>query len=327
MSFEVLSNNQSSGERPEVDWKAYNEYVVKTCNLRDPEPIVGIVSGIISLGTQAPQPSVYLKKDDENEKAELERSPYAHYEDREKFFSDGKWHNNVRVKVAPNKPQQLVALTIDFPDIMLDRGQFFGGNDGEQPLRMLLGGEFTINSERVVASPLSLKPTKSDKTKGNWSLPFNSTLYKMARAAKVIDQDEPFLADKLDQLLGKAFQFTVQVCMNDAGYMVERCKFAAAIGRGQTVPAIDSDSLFLIQVSTKNSDSAIKQLKRSPIAIRNSIKHSEQWDKGCTLKDQLESTDTSKPVEKEVKAVPSKPKQESATASDDFLDGFDDIPF
>ena len=326
MSFEVLGNNQASSSGVDVDWDAYNKYIVETCKLEEPEPLVGIVSGIVSLGTQVPQPSVFLKNEDEDEVAETTRNPNAYYEDREKFYHDGKWYNDVRVKVVPQKPQQLVAITVDFPDIMIDRGQFFGGSEGEQPLRMILGGEFYTNGERIVAKPMSLQLCKGEKTNNQWTIPFNKTLYKMAVAAKIIKQGEPFLPDMMDKLLGKAMQFRTQVAFNDKGYLVEKCAFAAAIGRGQAVPDIDEDLLYLIQISTENSENAIKQLKRSGVALRNSIRKSEQWEEGCILKDQLEGD--SKPQDNEEKPAAKVKKEDKPSDNndqeDDFLDGFDD---
>lgn len=331
MAFETLGNNNSSGDdRPQVDWEAFNKYVVDTCELKSPETMIGVVSGIISLGTQVPKPSEFLKGADEDEEAEIKRSPHVSYEDREKFFNDNKWHTNVRVKVVPQKPQQLVALTIDFPGIMIDKGKFFGGTDGEVALRMIHGGEFYTDGQRVVAKPISLKMTKGDKTGNKWTIPYNNTLYKMAVASRVIEQGDAFMPEMIDRLLGKAMQFKVQVTLNDKGYMVERCAFAASLARGMAVPEYDQNVLFLIQMTAENEDSAIKQLNRSGVSIKNTIQMASEWAAGCSLRTQLEAASkapaSAKPAEEKSTAKAQEDKQPQVV--DSFLEGFDDdIPF
>ena len=325
MAFETFSKGSGEGN---VDFEAYNKYMVETCNLEEPEPVVGVISGLISLGTQVPKPSEYLKAEGEDEAAEVAKNPNVVYEDRAKFYHNDQWLTDVRVKIVPNKPQQLVAITVDFPDIIVDKGQFFGESN-PAPLRMLLGGEFHENGETVVAKPLTLKTTKNEKTNNKWTIAFTNTLYKMAVAARIVKQGDPFLPEMVDQLLGKALQFKVQVKLNDAGYLVEKCSFAAALGRGQSVPDMDQNLLYIIQYTSENDEKAVSNLRKS---IRNTIKKAEQYE-GSVLQKQIVACEVNKSSSSK-KDSPEKPAQrandsqsQDDSGGDDFNFDEDDIPF
>ena len=62
-----------------------------------------------------------------------------------------------------------------------------------------------------------IKPTMS----GRSSCQTTKTFYQMAVGAKLVEKVKPFLPDNIGQLIGKAFQFEVQVGFNDKGYYFE----------------------------------------------------------------------------------------------------------
>ena len=336
MSFNVVTNTQQeSSDRPQVDWKALNEYVVETAQLQQPETLVGVISSVVDLGIQPQKPAEYVFEGDESaEREEIANNPNVSFETRERFYDDGKWLNDVRVKVVPRKDTQCIAMTVDFPEIQINKGQYFGDDSGKTlPLRMLLGGEFKPSKESpvIVAKPFPLTVRKNDKTNNEWSMTFNSTLYQMAVAAKITEKGKPFLPQDVDKLLGKAFQFEAQIGFNDKGYYFEKVSFKAALGRGMVVPEFDESILHMIQFTAQNEESAVKQLRAS---IKNTIKRATNYESSVIAQQLGDSGSLQVPSE------PAKPSgdtnaqvaQQSAPKAavetvDEFADFDDDIPF
>ena len=295
--FKPTGNGQqsSSSEYKEVDWKAMQEYVVKEAAAEQPETLVGVVSSIIDTGIQPQSDAEYIFEGNEQAEAEeIKKDSRVRFETRAKFYDNDnkKWVENVRLKVVPRKDVQQVAVTIDFPDIMLDKGQFFGDTSGEKkPLRLILGGEFkpSKDSPIIVAKPLALTVRKNDKTYNEWSFMPNHTFYQMAVGAKLIEKGKPFLPDNIGQLIGKAFQFEVQVGFNDKGYYFEKCSFKAALGRGQVVPQFDPSILSMVLFDVDNKEEYIKTLRAS---IKNTIKRAKNYQ-GSKIQQQLEGSQSS----------------------------------
>ncbi len=266
----AAKNNQSSN----VDWDALNKYVVETAGLEERETLMGVVVGIVGLGTQEQDDGYRELSAGESEEEILKKFPGNYFK-----TEGGKRFVCWKVKPVPS-----VAIVVDFPQIQLDKGKFFGSEDGPKPLRMILGGEFTLSGGmRVVSHPLNLRYTKE---LGTQSLSPKNTLYKMARADKLVKEKEPFTADRLYELLGTAFQFSVQVYMKDGKYMTEYCKFVSGIGRGQTAPAVNKEDLFSVEFDEENKEEHLKSLRAS---IRNSMMLSPQYGlEEFSIKSQLE---------------------------------------
>lgn len=325
MAFAVRStgSNNSNADRPKMSkeqWEDLNKYVVETANLQQPETLVGIVSGIVDVGVQ-PQPDAqYLFTGTPAEEVvEIEKDPTCRFEDLKDYQDGGKVK---RYKLKPVKAAQSVVFAIDFPDIMLDKGKFFGNSD-IKPLRLLLGGEFTpAGGKTIAARPAPLSVRKNDKTNNQWSMPFNSTIYKMAVAAKLIAQGEAFLPERVDELLGKALQFKVQVFLNDGKYFTEKCAFAAGLSRGQVAPAYDQSLLHMIQFNDDNKPEALKQLRAS---VKNTMRNATDFNES-KVKDQIgdgvfkkeETTYAASKVEvkDEVESIPFDPSDDSDPFSD-----------
>jgi len=287
MGFNVVKGNQVEGGGSKVDWKGLNEYVVETADVEQPTVIAGILSGVIDLGVQKQEPMTFLSElSEDEEKAEMDKDDRVSFETLDRYYDNGKWLENVRVKRVKVKDTQAVALVVDFPDIMLNKGQFFDeGNTEERPLRMLVGGEFKPGKDSpiVVAKPFALTVRKNDKTNNQWSMAHNSALYKMAVAAKVVKQGEPFLPDNLDQLVGKAFQFEIQIGFNDKDYYFEKCRFTAGLGRGQKAPEIDESLLHVVQFDEENDEQTLKEMRAS---IKNTMRKATNFE-GSKIAEQL----------------------------------------
>lgn len=271
----------------EVDFDALNKHVVESAGLENREVLVGVVSGIIDLGTQAQEDAaVVFTGDEDDEAAEIKKNPNTYFEDGPDPQNPKK---EVRLKRWPQKPIQSVAVAVDFPDIMIDKGQFFGATEPDpKPLRLYLGGSFYIPEVgMVVGRPTPLKVTKN--TKDQWSFNKKHLFYNMAAAAKLIDasKDDVFLPKDIDKLLGRAFNFEAQVYFRESkgkSYYTEYIKFVGALGRGQKAPEGEVSKL-LIQFNQENSPEDLKELRNH---VKNTIKRASNYE-GSKIQKQLDS--------------------------------------
>lgn len=290
MSFDAYSTGSSSGKKEsKVDFDALNKYVVETAGLQNREVLVGVVSSIVDLGTQAQEDAAMpFIGTAEDEAAEIAKNPNTYFEDG--FDpNDPKRKKQVRLKRWPQKPVQAVAISVDFPDILLDKGQFFGSDEGEEkPLRLWLGGSFYIPEVgMVVGRPTPLKVTKN--TKDQWSFNKKHLFYQMASAAKLIDasKDEVFLPKDIDKLVGQAFCFEAQVFFKETKgkeYFTEYVKFVSGLGRGQKAPDCEV-SHNLIQFNQENDPAALKELRNH---VKNTIKRASNYE-GSKIQAQLDA--------------------------------------
>lgn len=290
MSFDAYSTGSSSGkQKSEVDFDALNQYVVEAAGLQNREVLVGVVSSIVDLGTQAQEDAaVPFTGTEEDEAAEIAKNPNTYFEDGIDP-NDPKRKKQVRLKRWPQKPIQSVAISVDFPDIMLNKGQFFGDDNAEEkPLRLWLGGSFYIPEVgMVVGRPTPLKVTKN--TKDQWSFNKKHLFYQMASAAKLIDpsKDEAFLPKDIDKLVGKAFCFEAQVFFKESKgkeYYTEYIKFVSGLGRGQKAPDCEV-AKNLIQFNQENDPEALKELRNH---VKNTIKRASNYE-GSKIQKQLEA--------------------------------------
>lgn len=286
--FDAYSTGSSSGKKKmEVDYDALNKYVVETAGLENREVLVGVVSAIIDLGTQAQEDAaVVFTGDADDEAAEIAKNSNTYFEDGPDPQNPKK---TVRLKRWPQKPIQSVAVAVDFPDILIDKGSFFGSKEeNPKPLRLYLGGSFYIPEVgMVVGRPTPLKVTKN--TKDQWSFNKKHLFYNMAAAAKLIDasKDEVFLPKDIDKLLGKAFNFEAQVYFRESKgkeYYTEYIKFVGALGRGQKAPEGEVSKL-LIQFNQDNNPEDLKELRNH---VKNTIKRASNYE-GSKIQQQLEA--------------------------------------
>ena len=325
--FQVYGVDQKeSGSGNKVDFDALNQYVVETAQLEERETLVGYVSMLVDLGTQEQEDAEMVFNGTEED----ERKAVAEYPDT--YFKDGKDDKGkpVRLKCWPQKAVQCVAVAVDFPEIIIDKGEFFGESK-PLPLRLWLGGQFYIqDSGMIIGRPT---PLKVNKKLGDWSLDQKHLFYKMAVASKLIKPGEVFKPQRISELLGQAFQFEAQVFFKESKgkrYYTEYIKFVSGLGRGQSAPEPLTTPM-MIQFNKQNDDVAIKELRAHVV---NTIKRASNYE-GSVIQKQIESLrggsaqgeDTSKEVKKESekpKAAP-KPKKEEPAPEDDPFD--DLIPF
>lgn len=330
MAFKTYGTTQSNQDRKEVDFDAMNTYVVETADLKERTVLVGVVAGIVDLGIQDQEDAeVEFKGTEEDEAAEIEKNPNTYFKDG----FDPVTKKSVRLKCWPQKAQQSVAIAVDFPDVIVDKGQFFG-ESRPLPLRLWLGGSFyTENSGMIVARPTPLRVVNLEKDRNKkpvWSFAKNHLFYKMALAAKLVEDGKPFLPNDIDQLIGKSFQFEAQVYFKESKgkqYYTENVKFQGALSRGQK--AAEIDTTFIVQFDDENDPEALKQLRGHVI---NTIKRAKNL-KGSAIQKQLNLQADSgeapeqddEPQEKQRVETPAKPKAQKVTPPPD--DDDDDVPF
>jgi hypothetical protein len=320
MAFQTTSvgRNDNSDNKPKVDYNAMNEYVVETAQLQQRETLIGVVSGIIDLGEQEqPDAEIEFNGTPEDEAEVIQKFPNT-------YFKQGLNEKNkpCRLKCYPQKPVQAVVLSIDFPDIIIDKGQFFGESN-PQPLRLFTGGQFWNGSTMIVGRPTYLKVNKS---LGEWSFDVKHALHKMAVAAKLIQPGEVFLPNDIDQLLGKAFQFEAQVFFKESKgkkYYTEYLKFVSGLGRGQVAPELDNPP-FMLEL---NGDSATEESVRNLRShIINTIKLANNYE--CSKTQALLEGNSGRSADssnKEPKPEPTKPKKTTPKPVVD--DDIEDCPF
>ena len=277
-SSNVVSDNVGDGKR--VEWDALNNYIVETCGLQDGDTLVGYISALYDLGVQTPADSEYVfTGTQEDEAAEIAKNPSV-------YFKDGLDDNKApaRLKCAPSKPFQHVTFAVDFPEIMLDKGKFFGDDGGAKPLRLYLGGDFWMGKEigKVVQNPFSMKNTT--KT-GAWSFDSKATIYKMAVGAKLIKDGEPFESKRIGELLGKSLQWKVKIDLSESKgkfYLNQKIGYAAGLGRGQQSiePVME-----LVYVGF-NKDNDAQAVNEIPSHIVNTMKRASNFE-GSKLQQQL----------------------------------------
>lgn len=261
MAFKV---HQTPSEKSDFDYDALNKYVVETAQLETEETITGIITGIVDIGIQEQENAkVVSNLTPEQEEEEIAKNPNTYF-----FDEDGK-----RYKGYPQRPTQQVVYCVDFPDIILDKGQFFGESK-PLPLRLYIGGKNWDGESRLmkVGHGLNLKTSRDSKWR---SFDRKHRFYDLASAAKLLDSDEHFSPDRIDELLGRAFQFKVRIYFkegkNGKKYYTESLSFASGLGRGMKAPVLPAEvKPFVIQFDDENND--LEALEWLPPHVKNSIR-------------------------------------------------------
>ena len=302
MAFDSYGAERSGGgNKPTVDFDALNNYVINTVDCEQPETMNGVITGIVDLGTQK-QPDAEYDVDDEDKDLSIDELNAKHasqfvqnFEGDEQYgkivkfamVRDNKTKKDVLKKIVKQKPRQSIIYCVDFPDIMLNKGQFFGDNSGkESPLRLWVGGSFYQKhlGKMTVQNVIPLKIIKDDKL--GWTLNPASTLHKLAVGTRVVSTDQAFEAKEIDKLLGKTAQFQIQVfnqpsTKDNRQFYTEKIKFVGAIQK-KDKPFEDVET-FLIQFNHPNDETALKQVRKHVI---NTITQATNFE-GSAIQKQL----------------------------------------
>ena len=326
------SRMQKPTEGVEVDWNALHEHVIEQAGTATKKKsVIGIISGLYDLGMQKiPDAEVAFTGTEEDERKAIAEMPQTYF-----VTKPNDKGVPTRYKCWPQKDQMGVAIAIDFPTIMVNKGKFFGDENAEpKPLRLILNGEFSLGGERVLGRVFDLK---LNKKLGTWSLAQNSTLYKLATASGLINDGEALLPQQLPELLGRAALFEMRVWMKpdkkdkSKAYFTEYVKLAGMIPdiMESLIPEFDPSILHTVEFDKENNEDHVKQLR---LSVRNTMKRSSEYEDSVvkTQIDKLFGSSTSKDTEKP--AVHTEEAKESGSdegteynQNDDDFD--DDVPF
>lgn len=328
---------------PTVQWDELNKYVVETCKLQQPETMLGVISVMVDLGTQKQNDAEYdLEPEDKQLTIEQLTEKYSldiHEGKVRKFDKsfDSKTRSWVIRKFVPQQDRQSIVYAVDFPSIMLDKGKFFGEEEGRnvKPLRLWIGGQYWNKyQEKMLVQnviPLKVKNIADDGQPKKWSMATNSSLYKMAVAAKIINQGEAFLPQDADKLLGKTLQFKTQVFFNRGKdgkeYYTEKLAFATGLTRDQAEKQVDST--YLIQFNQENDPQALKELRKHVVnTIENATNYvNQETGEPSAIKRQLEALRSgSQGGETPKQETPKQPKPK-VTPTTVPEEDFDSVPF
>lgn len=333
--------SQPQGES-NVDWDAMNQHVVDAAGTqKKKKSLVGVISSIIDLGTQPQEDAKVEFTGSPAEEVKIlaeakEKGQTTYFETLMDYGS--KPPAEKRYKRWKQKAQPAMAITVDFPQIMVDKAKFFKeGESDPRPLRLILNGEFNPkgSKEKILGRTYALSWTKFDC--GTWSLKKNSMPYKLAVAMDVIEDGSPLVPEQIPQLLGKAALFEIQVSINEQGdrkFMNEKIKYASTLPEGMPVPELDEKYQSLVQFGEENDPEALKQLR---VSVKNTMKLATEWETDV-IKTQLEalkptqnessSSGDSNPQGTAEKAAPAaENKAESKDDEPDFSAFDDEIPF
>ena len=342
--FDVYAPATTStlSDKPKVDFDALNKMVVDTCQLQQPETLLGVVAVIADLGTQKLPDSEYdLDKEDEGltiEELTVKHSALLaenHPTEKQvgKITKFGKSYDSMKKewvirKFVKQADRQAVAMAIDFPDITLDKGKFFGETEpNPKPLRLWLGGQYWNKfigekGKMLIQNVIPLKVTNIAQPPAKvWSMNPKSIPHKMAVASKVVETGEAFLPQDIDKLLGKTLQFKAQVFFNKGTdgkqYYTEKVSFAAGLARGQTERSVENT--YLVQFNKENDPQALKELRAHVI---NTIEQATNFE-GSSIQKQLDEVRGNATSVAVVADTPKQPKPTTVPEQD--LD--QEIPF
>lgn len=131
-------------------------------------------------------------------------------------------HKMQKCLVYPRKPAPLFTIAVDFPEIIVDRSEFFGENSKPAPYRVIFGQEgFVVKDEDgsipdIIPSPFNLNPVNVNRGKEGasplYAIAKNSKLHKLAKYCDVLDEDGVFKPNYIGKLIGKvcSFQLTAK---------------------------------------------------------------------------------------------------------------------
>lgn len=331
--FNAPTPAASSENTSNVDFDALAKYVVETVGCADkPEALIGIVSGVIDLGLQ--------KQDD----AKMVWTGDAASEAEELAKNDKQYFETLpndqgvptRYKRWPVKSQRCVAINVDFPTILVNRGKFFDedGVGEDLPFRGLLNNEFAIKGiGKTVGKPYSLREQRNDD--GTWSFKNNTILFKLAQATDQLVAGG-FKPAHLGNLIGEAAMFNVQVSLNEHNgkqYLNEKMAFNGPVPKMMQgmIPKLDERFMHMVNFTGEQDLEVLKTLRQSVI---NTMKMAEDFE-GSDVQRALIEIGKVKAGEgapqAEASAAPqqakpqSKPEKQPEPINFDSFD--DDIPF
>lgn len=266
-SFQASTSQSSggNGEGTSVDWTAYNNHIAETvqevtgCDEGSVSAAIGVISGIVDYGKhQDPERVEPMDSGDENTK-----------EWKQRQVSNGKAtvdeDGNFRFQ-APARRE--VGFFVDFPSIIVDKGQFFGDSN-PAPYRVLLGNVF----KGEPAQKTKIEGYTNDRN--IWIFGDKNRATKLAKAAKLKDLKDGFAQERLLELIGTAITFNVEVFINSAGFLQEKVTNPTPVMAGVPLPELNEDLQFYVGFNEDDQDEYLKVLTKP---VKEYIKSALDYD-------------------------------------------------
>jgi hypothetical protein len=319
----TTQTNNTNANRKTIDFEALNKHVVEVAESEEAQTVNGVISQIIDMGNQVLEDARYnVDKGDEDLSIEELEEKYSELIEEGKITKfDLAWDSkanggrggDVIKKFVPQKPRQCIIFSVDFPDIMVDKAQFITGESDPKPLRLYSGGTFRSNEHGhwVCTQMYPLRETKDDKL--GWTISQTNTLFKMAKANKLLDRNGALKIENIDKLAGQTFQFEIQVYFNDKGYYNERMRYVGAIKRNETPIDYDSE---VIQFTEENDLQAIKELRE---VIKDTMTLATNFE-GSVIQEQLKEAGYKTPSEREKLRAQEKKAEADQEETEEELD-------
>lgn len=324
-----------------VDFDALNLHVIEAVGTQaKAKTVVGFVSGMYDLGMQ-PRPDYEELYDAANaDQAKALEAGEARIETKNYYDnSSKKWHNDAEVFCKPRTPAKAFALSVDFPQYVVDKAPFFGGESQPLPLRLIMGGTWSVKNPDVedrkmpiVQNPFYLTENTNNEH-GVWSISNLTTLYKMGDAAGLVDEEGLFPKEKVSQLLGKALMFKIRVhnkaSKKDASksFYTEEVKFVSEVPEGLPVPEFDTTLIHGLNMKKANNPEFLQQTRA---VIKNTMRLSTDWETSV-IKGEIEAQKAERKVSN-TQAKTKGPEEDNTPDRSDEPSGGDgpfddDIPF
>jgi len=337
-----MKGSKGSGGGSNVDWNELNRHIHEQVGEATQSRLYQL-TGLVDLGTQ-PRDNFEEEYEPNNEKKGHDKL----IEDGKATLIVGKSKKGEPVDMIskPLSPARSVAFVLDFPEIMINYGKFFGkdGKDDFKPLRVYYGGEFFNRNKgyATLARPTSVLTMPNDKAPSGWSFATNSIITKFGKVAGLDTQGVLDGEVELGDMIGSIGMMSVSSKLTEKGDKVYQNTYAKdPAPKHPAIPVPNKESLpqtFGISFfnpededgnKVPNDPEMLKQLKK---ACKDTMKEATDWDISDVKKEleALESGSDSKPKQtpKDKPKTPSSASQGtsdvSSTPSDEFEE---DLPW
>lgn len=218
--------NGNGGFTSNVDFNAINAYQLEKLGGKGKHDMIGVITNIYELGMQD-QPEQMIEANEKNRKDHewrfemkdgVQRDPSAVIEVRKYKGTEQEC-----ICYTP-QPKAMCAIAVDFPEAMMDLGQFYspdGTDNKELPFREFIGHYGFLPRHlfgmhgKIIAKPISLQHTNVNRgkkdVKAHYAFAKNSMMHDLAEWAGVLDENENFHNNEIGKLIGKPFNFEVNV--------------------------------------------------------------------------------------------------------------------
>lgn len=351
----VPQSNNTTNENTNtstVDYEALQNHIIEKAGTQDKHrTITGYIGAYYSLGKQeqSPYEAIYEEsaKDFANMKKFVDEGKAT--VKKGNINIDGTWHNDVMVYSKPRPPREAIALGIYFPQIIVDKAQFFEeGASDPRPLMLVMGGETFVKrlddsgrSEKVIQYPTFIQETTNNPS-GTWGLGQTTTLHKIGAALGLLNEHNLLKIERLGELLGKPLQFRMRVWNkpNKSGgtWYTEEVKYVSEVPEGLNPPEFDESYIHGINFDKPNDPDTVKNLR---VEVVNTIKRAVNYE-GSIIQKEIEEyrvynkdNDQQTPPTEQPVAKVDTPAQKVTTQKETVVDEFvepeldfdDQIPF